>query len=113
MAATQQQLADFHGVSKSAVKQWSQQKRHEKKVQLIAGVDLKAAALIGEISQLVYIYNCKHDDGVEKTKIAYFQVDWDKVSFGSNFLLLDTALCSANCLEILIKIREALKNEIY
>lgn len=113
MTITQQKLAEFHGVSKSAVKQWSQQKRHEKKVQLIAGANLKVSKLIGEIGQLVYIYNCKHDDGVKKTKIAYFQVGHDKASFVSGFLLLDTVLGAANCYDILIKIRESLKNEIY
>ena len=64
--ATQQDLADFHRVSISAVKKWSKQKQAEKKVELYAGIDLDVHHLIGDITKMVYLYNCKHIEGVKQ-----------------------------------------------
>lgn len=74
--ATQKDLAEFHRVSLSAVKQWSKQKQRQKKVELYAGIDLDVSALIGEISRMVYLYNCQNIYGIEQSKSVSIAMDW-------------------------------------
>lgn len=114
MKITQQDLADFHRVSKSAVKQWSKQKQHEKKVQLIAGIDLDVFDLIGEITKMVYLYNCKNICGVDQSKSIGLEMDWSwlKLTFDDGKEIV-VDITGDNAWINLETMRVNLKNEIY
>lgn len=73
--ATQKDLAEFHRVSLSAVKQWSKEKQQQKKVELYAGIDLDVSALIGEISRMAYLYNCQNIEGVKQVAEVRFELN--------------------------------------
>lgn len=60
---TNKQLAEYKGVSISAVDKWDAVKRHRASVEMQSGAEPEITKLIGEISQLCYIYSCKEVQG--------------------------------------------------
>ncbi len=72
---TQKDIAEFHRVSINAVKKWSKQKQAERKVELLAGIDLDVQRLIGEISRMVYLYNCQNIEGVKQVAEVRFELN--------------------------------------
>lgn len=56
----QKQLAEFHGVTDRAVRKWSADKTHRRTIQAKADVTPLEWQLVGEIAQLVYLYNAQN-----------------------------------------------------
>lgn len=53
------QLSEFYGISQQAVNRWDLDKTNKKTIQAKADVTPDEWRLIGEIMQLVYLYNAK------------------------------------------------------
>lgn len=58
------QLAEFYGVNERTVQRWSDKKSHRKVVQAESNCDDQVFGLIGEISRLAYLFDCKNVKGV-------------------------------------------------
>lgn len=56
---TQAKLAEFHNTSDRSVRRWSAEEKHRKTIQAEADVTPLEWQLVGEISQLCYLYNAK------------------------------------------------------
>lgn len=54
-----EKLAEFHGVNLRSTYRWTPETKHRKTVQAQADVTPEEWRLIGEIMQLVYLYNAK------------------------------------------------------
>ena len=76
---TNQDLANFYGISTQAVGRWSVEKRKQKTVQALANADQSICDLVADIIKLVFIFNCKwlHGDKQVKSMI----IDFDHNSF--------------------------------
>ena len=75
------QLAEFYGISTQAVNRWDSAKRHRKTIQAEADVTPLEWQLVGEISQLCYLYNAQNWFGSSIIKTA-------TLSMGSLVLLV-------------------------
>lgn len=58
-----EQLSEFHGVNLRSTYRWTSETKHRKTVQAQADVTPDEWRLIGEIMQLVYLYNAKGWEG--------------------------------------------------
>lgn len=65
---TTSELASFYKISPQAVNKWSAKKRHQKTIQALAGAEPEVVALIGEINQLAYVFDCQNLQGVQQVK---------------------------------------------
>ena len=65
-------LASYFGVSLSAAYKWSAEAVRRKTVIMESGAEPEIIKLIGEISQLCYIYNCANIKGETAFKVAAF-----------------------------------------
>jgi len=72
------QLASYFGVSLSAAYKWSAETIRRKTVIMQSGAEPQIIKLIGEISQLCYIYNCANIRGEYALKQA-------ELEFGAKF----------------------------
>ena len=54
-----EQLAEFHGVNLRSTYRWTPETKHKKTIQAQSDVTPGEWRLIGEIMQLVYLYNAK------------------------------------------------------
>lgn len=63
-------LAVFHGVHERTTRKWTPETRHRKTVQAQADVTPDEWRLIGEIMQLVYLYNAKGWVGAKRSTYA-------------------------------------------
>jgi hypothetical protein len=63
-----QDLADFHGVSLSAVHKWSEKTRQDKTTQALAGAEPAICELLADINKLAYIFDCQNLHGVEQER---------------------------------------------
>jgi hypothetical protein len=72
------QLASYFGVSLSAAYKWSAETIRRKTIIMESGAEPQIIKLIGEISQLCYIFDCKHVEGDKWLKHAdiSFSNDW-------------------------------------
>lgn len=57
---TQAKLAEFHNTSDRSVRRWSAEEKHRKTIQAEADVTPLEWQLVGEISQLCYLYNAQN-----------------------------------------------------
>lgn len=78
---TNKQLAEYKGVSISAIDKWDAVKRHRASVEMQSGAEPEIIKLIGEISSLCYIFDCKHVVGYEMTAHASINPNADSVYF--------------------------------
>lgn len=65
-----EQLAEFHGVNLRSTYRWTPETKHKKTIQAKADVTPDEWRLIGEIMQLVYLYNSKGWDGAKRSNYA-------------------------------------------
>lgn len=72
-------LAEFYGVTRQSVEKWTPEKRKQKTVQAIANAEQSICDLIGDISKLVFIFNCKWLHGESQVKSVI--MDFDHESF--------------------------------
>jgi len=70
-------LASYFGVSLSAAYKWSAETVRRKTVIMESGAEPEVIKLIGEISQLCYVFDCKHVVGTEQVKWALFRATSD------------------------------------
>lgn len=75
------EIANYHGVSKSAVEKWSPEKRRKAIVIMQSGAEPQIIKLISEISQLCYIFDCKHVVCHELTAHASFSANAESAYF--------------------------------
>lgn len=61
-------LAEFYGVTDRAVRKWSPERKHRKRVQALSGAEQPICDLIADINNLAYIYDCQWLHGVEQVK---------------------------------------------
>lgn len=61
-------LAEFYGVTDRAVRKWSPERKHRKRVQALANAEQSICDLIADISKLVFIFNCKWLHGEKQVK---------------------------------------------
>ena len=71
------EIANCHGVSKSAVEKWSPEKRRKAIVIMQSGAEPEIIKLIGEISSLCYIFDCQNINALLKAKTAKLEFDAD------------------------------------
>jgi len=67
-------LANFHNVHERTTRKWSQEQRHRKTIQAEADVTPIEWQLVGEISQLCYLYNAMNWQGAMTTQSVVFCV---------------------------------------
>lgn len=83
---TNQDLADFYGVSTQAVGRWSAEKRKQKTVQALSNAEQPIVDLIADISKLVFIFNCKWLHGDNQLKMQCVEIDHNYIMIdGSEF----------------------------
>lgn len=68
-------LAEFHNVHERTTRKWSQEQRHRKTIQAEADVTPPEWQLVGEISQLCYLYNAQNWHCETPTKWAWFEIN--------------------------------------
>jgi len=61
-------LAEFYGVTDRAVRKWSPERKHRKRVQALANAEQPIVDLIADINKLAYIYDCQWLHGVEQKR---------------------------------------------
>jgi hypothetical protein len=74
-------LASYFNVSLSAAYKWSAETVRRKTVIMQSGAEPEIIKLIGEISQLCYVFDCKHVVGAELTAHASINVNADSAYF--------------------------------
>ena len=74
-------LASYFGVSLSAAYKWSAETVRRKTVIMESGAEPEVIKLIGEISQLCYIFDCKSINGVDLTSHAAISVTASSAHF--------------------------------
>lgn len=72
---TNQDLANFYGISAQAVGRWSKERKHRKRVQALANAEQEICELIASISKLVFIFNCKWLHGEKQVKSLIINFD--------------------------------------
>jgi len=85
------QLAGFYGISTQAVNRWDSVKRHRKTIQAEADVTQLEWQLVGEISQLCYLYNAQNWHGTAVIKWVWLEVS----AFGLNLSFFVTGNAEA------------------
>jgi len=75
------QLAEYFGVSLSAAYKWSAEVIRRKTIIMQSGAEPEIIKLIGEISQLCYIYNCKSIEMQYEWRSAKFEFGASVASF--------------------------------
>lgn len=113
------EIANYHEVSKSAVEKWSPEKRRKAIVIMQSGAEPEIIKLIGETSQLCYIFDCKHVVGEFQTKWALIRATSANAIFSIweggekvidvEFSLSDTSTAVAE----LQKVKQTLESFIY
>jgi len=113
-------LAEFYGVTDRAVRKWSPERKHRKRVQALANAEQPIVDLIGDIGKLAYIYDCQWLHGVEQKRwcwinrssvmlLCYLFVE------GNNFadIALQANLHATDVLGQLRAIKEKLEELVY
>lgn len=67
-------LAEFHNVHERTTRKWSKEQRHRKTIQAEADVIPSEWQLVGEISQLCYLYNAKNWHLENPTSTAFMSI---------------------------------------
>jgi len=65
---TNQDLAEFYGISSQAVGRWSKERKQRKTIQALANAEQSIVDLIADINKLAYIYDCQWLHGVEQKR---------------------------------------------
>jgi len=74
---TLKEIADYHGVTKSAIEKWSPEKRRKAIVIMQSGAEPEIIKLIGEISSLCYVFDCQNIKATTRAKTAKLEFDSD------------------------------------
>ena len=74
-------LASYFGVSLSAAYKWSAETVRRKTIIMESGAEPEIIKLIGEISQMCYIYNCANINGPTALKVAAFDYNAGSAHF--------------------------------
>ena len=75
------QLASYWKVSLSAAYKWDDETVHKKTIIMESGAEPEIIKLIGEISQLCYVFDCKSINGVDLTSHAAISVTASSAHF--------------------------------
>lgn len=77
---TQAKLAEFHNTSDRSVRRWSAEEKHRKTIQAEADVTPLEWQLVGEISQLCYLYNAQNWYCDTPVNWAWFEISSHVIS---------------------------------
>lgn len=113
-------LAEFYGVTDRAVRKWTPERKHRKRVQALSGAEQLICDLVADISKLSYIYDCQWLHGTEQkrwcwinrtstTLFCYFFVQGDDFSD----IPLEADLHATDVIEQLQIIKEKLEELVY
>lgn len=111
-------LAEYFGVSLSAAYKWSAETIRRKTIIMQSGAEPEIIKLIGEISQLCYIFDCKHVVGANQTKWALFRATSDAAvltiwSGSEKELMINISLNQSTAVAELQKVKQTLESFIY
>jgi hypothetical protein len=71
------QLASYWKVSLSAAYKWGDETVHKKTIIMQSGAEPQIIKLIGEISQLCYVFDCQNIKATARAKTAKLEFDSD------------------------------------
>ncbi len=111
-------LASYWKVSLSAAYKWDDETVHKKTIIMESGAEPEIIKLIGEISQLCYVFDCKHVVGDEQAKWAMFRATvgaavltlWDEQD---KVMALNVDLNASTAVAELQKVKHTLESFIY
>lgn len=106
-------LAKFYGVTDRAVRKWSPERKHRKRVQAIANAEQPIVDLIADISKLVFIFNCKWVRGTEQVKCADLNVDYSRLDLTGTEFWATANLHDADVIRQLQVIKTKLEELVY
>jgi len=117
----QKHLAKAHGVTTAAVSKWSAETKRRKTIEAEAGVNPQIRKLIGEISELCYVFDCKHEDDGKQTKHSLFRFNASLAKFFVSdhsgelciFSLPEIDLSASNAVERLQQVKSTLEAFVY
>ena len=111
-------LALYFGVSLSAAYKWSAETVRRKTVIMQSGAEPEIIKLIGEISQLCYVFDCKHVVGAEQKKWALFRATSGAAILNiwngsEKELMMDVDLNQSTAVTELQKVKSTLESFVY
>ncbi len=117
----QKHLAKAHGVTTAAVSKWSAETKRRKTIEAEAGVNPQIRKLIGEISELCYVFDCKHEDDGKQLKHAKLIFNSSAAQFTvygnadgvSAFSMPEIDLTALNAVERLQQVKSTLEAFVY
>jgi len=117
----QKQLALHHGVTTAAVSKWGAETKRRKTIEAEAGVNPQIRKLIGEISELCYIFDCKKVQCEKQTEYSLFRFNASLAKFfvydhsGERiiFSLPEIDLSASDAIERLQQVKSTLEAFVY
>ena len=111
-------LASYWKVSLSAAYKWGDETVHKKTIIMQSGAEPQIIKLIGEISQLCYVFDCKHVVGGFQTKWSLFRATSDAAvlniwSGSEKELMININLNQSTAVAELQKVKQTLESFIY
>jgi hypothetical protein len=114
-------LASYFGVSLSAAYKWSAETVRRKTIIMESGAEPEIIKLIGEISQLCYVFDCKHVVGTAQVKRTKFLVTssaaqlaiYGECDSRTAFGLPEIDLNASTAVAELQKVKQTLESFIY
>lgn len=106
-------LAEFYGVTDRAVRKWSPERKHRKRIQALANAEQPICDLIADISKLVFIFNCKSTVGSGNIKCQEVTVWHDRLMITGTEFWQDATLDSLDAVNQLQSIKTKLEELVY
>lgn len=110
---TNQDLANFYGISTQAVGRWSPEKRKQKTVQALANAGQPMVDLIADISKLVFIFNCKWLHGAKQVKAQCINIDNNYIIVEGTEFWQSVSLHATDAVEQLQVIKTKMEKTVY
>lgn len=106
-------LAEFYGVTDRAVRKWSPERKHRKRVQALANAEQPICDLIADISKLVFIFNCKWVHGEKQVKCQSVDFNHTHLSVTGTEFWQETRLDAIDLVGQLQSIKTKLEGLVY
>lgn len=106
-------LAEFYGVTDRAVRKWSPERKHRKRVQALSGAEQPIVDLIADISKLVFIFNCKWIRGARQVKCQRVEIDHNYLAVEGTEFWQEVKIHATDVVEQLQSIKTKLEELVY
>jgi hypothetical protein len=111
-------LASYWKVSLSAAYKWGDETVHKKTIIMQSGAEPQIIKLIGEISQLCYIFDCQNVVGDEQVKWSLFRATADAAILSiwngsEKELMMHVNLNQSTAVAELQKVKSTLESFVY